>query len=203
MPPRPGTLAALLVAVAVALSGCQEDDPTVPSGALAEELAGRLLSSAPAGYSPGPDDAAGPAGLADVSQATPADASVLGSALEEAGFRGGYTRVWLQGDASLSAVVMRVGSVDGAREVVRVAADDLARSQSTIVEPLQGVADATRYLVNGRRRTGDDVLFCQGAFLSRGADVFALTNCAPYPLFTGDVERAVRTQVAQAERTDG
>lgn len=192
---------ALLLAAVLAVSACSPQQGR-PSSREADRLAELLLPVIPGAYEPGPDAANGALDREQAAQSTLVPPGRLSSYLEDAGYRGGYGRVWLgpAGDY-VTTLVFSFDQAAGATGVVALARSELEASVGALVESLREVPGGLAFVLTGKRRVKEDVVFCQGAWFAHGREAFTVTTCAPYPAGLDAAARLATRQFDRAQRT--
>jgi len=171
---RRATLVGLLLAAGPLLASCDD------SGT---DLANRVISSI-SGYSAAAADS-GPLDRSAASQSLPTLASQTASALDAAGFRSGYSRVFLQGGSpSGDYVLVSVYVMASAQLATQFIATERSALQSTGTVALfnaDGLPGSLGYTLTGPTQHGDRQVFCNGVAFAKAANVYAVTTCSATP----------------------
>jgi hypothetical protein len=163
------------------------------SGAAASSrLASLVVSDPPPGYVPGPAAASGAFGLQSLAQTSPLPTAVARAHLEAAGIAGGAGRTFTRGSAYAVVVLMHARDAAHASELATVETDATTLMSGTAAWAPTVVPDAHGYLFNGTRH--GHVEFCQGAWVTKDADVFHVYTCDSGPASVAVLETLMRQQ---------
>jgi hypothetical protein len=174
IPARRWLPALLAVAVSVPLAACDDSVSDLGNQVIAT-IAGYTMSAADSG----------PLDRGTASQSLPTQAAQTASALDAAGFRGGYSRIFLRGGAAAGDyVLVSVYAMASAESSTRFLASERGALQSTgtvVLFSATGVADSVGFTLTGPTQRGDRQVFCDGVAFAKGARVYAVTTCSATP----------------------
>ena len=184
-------LTLLPLALSVSLASCDD------SGT---DLGNQLITSVP-GYTASASDS-GPLDHSAASQSLPTRPAQTASALDAAGFRAGYSRIFLHGgSAPADYVLVSVYAMASAAASQRFLASERSALQGTGTVVLfgpNGLPDSLGFTLTGPTQRGDRPVFCDGVAFAKAAKVYAVTTCSATP-----EDSRLAVDVAQRQAASG
>ena len=183
------------LAVAVAVLGACSDGPR-------DLGAGLLLATPPEGYALGPAGSDQVMSLDTAAQASVAETAAKKERLSELGYRGGHSRLWVDGSAHVSAVVYGFGTPEGAEGLVTYEVGEAKTYAGSYTFAVPSVPGAHGYVISGSRRDGRASLFCHSVWFARDRYAFNVNDCGERPGSPARVLQLAEEQEAQADLGD-
>lgn len=140
----------------------------------------------------------GPMDLDTASNATESPPAGTRKTLEDAGFGGGYVRVWNSGNQYMGDQVLSFDHPVDAQRFADYEVTFLKAQVSAFVFPEPSIPGATGFLLNGTTRTRPNI-FCEGIWFAVDVDAFNLYYCDPqHPVAAAPLEAAATAQYRAA-----
>jgi hypothetical protein len=169
-----GWPALLALALAVLVAGCDD------SGG---DLGNQVITSIP-GYTASSSDS-GAIDRDSASTSLPTQKSQTASALDAAGFRAGYSRIFLRdGKAGGDYVLVSAYAMASAEASQRFVMSERSALQGTgtvVLFTPDGLQDSVGFTLTGPTQRGDRQVFCDGVVAAKNAKVYAVTTCSATP----------------------
>ena len=190
-----GSSAAAGVAGLLLLAACGESSTS-------QSLSSVMLPSPPSGYTQqsvsGGD---GDLGIDDASSATPADPGAVRAFLQSVSWRGAQIRVWVQGSSYAEDIGYAFASTADAGRFQGLEVGALKQVSTDYVYSMAPqVPGGEGFILYSQTRVGGRNVFCNGAWVLVGTDVFELLTCGATPQ---DGSLATALAVQQLQRAGG
>jgi hypothetical protein len=167
-------VALLPLVVCVSVAGC---------GDSTSDIGNQLIGSIP-GYTASAD-ASGPLDRDTAAASLPTRPSQTASALDAAGFRAGYSRVFLRGGVAAGDYVLvsayATASAEASQHFLAAERTALQGTGTVVLFSPDGLPDSLGFTLTGPTQKGDRQVFCDGVALAKSAKVYAVTTCSATP----------------------